>query len=332
MGKEGTWLIDPETNQAEFFYWDELDAEQLGAFLAPVGGFCYEASRFQRLPLPPVPYYIKDWLPMQGKALIYAPPKSGKTFLSTQIARCIGSGEPLLGIPTSPGRVLMLQFEMGMEVWQARINSTGQSYENVYVGTNFSLKIDTHAGQAILINALKAVEPQVLILDPLYKSMSKDENETKDMRDICDFLDSLIEAFKCSILLIHHSGKDTSRGARGSSVIDDWVDSCIRMKKTSKNGDCLTAELSPQLLRHAPLLDEPIKIILDHFEFALAEQDNTLADRIMAFSELGEFSPKDILETGVCQSTTLYKTLAQLVEQELLTKTKRGRYDRVMER
>src|SRR4030042_841248 len=115
--------------------YDELDSDLYPQLWHPTGKFSYEAGNFMHLPLPEVPYYIKEWLPKQGKAEIYGQAKAGKSFMCLQIARCIGSGEPFLGIPTEQGRVLYLQFELGVGALQNRMRLTGQHYENVYVGT-----------------------------------------------------------------------------------------------------------------------------------------------------------------------------------------------------
>ena len=50
----------------------------------------------------------------------------------------------------------------------------------------------------------------------------------------------LIEDYNLSIILVHHAGKDVSRGARGSSVLSAEYDSCISISKA----DAITIKLS----------------------------------------------------------------------------------------
>ena len=324
MAKEGLWITDPETGEARLLYYDELDEEARKILGQPIGGFCFPAGVFSQLKLPSTPFYIRDWLPRQGKAIIYAPAKAGKSYLSIQIARHIGIGEAIFGIPVNQGRVLYIQFELGAEVLQARFKSTGFDYDNVYVGTHFSLKLDKTAGQKYLEQAIDAIEPNVLILDPLYKAITGDENESSDMAKVCDYLDSLIEAFGISILVIHHSGKDPSRGGRGSSILEDWVDSLIELKKTSHAGESLKVKVAPRLLRHAELPPEAIEVVMDNYEFRLANEPSPEDIVIAHARKHGSVLPKDLLEQ--VSNTTLYKTLADLCKCGVLKKSGRGEY------
>ena len=136
--KEGIFAEDEHGNQFLVPY-EDIDPELLPQLLKPVGGFCYSVSDFLWLGLSKVPFYIQDWLPKPGKMLLYAPAKAGKSFVTYQLARCIGSGTPFLEIPTTQGRVLILEFELGASILQTRLRQTEQSYDNVFVGTTFSM-------------------------------------------------------------------------------------------------------------------------------------------------------------------------------------------------
>jgi len=329
----GFWGLDPDTGEEVFIYYQDLEDEIVQNFIKPVGGFVFPADLFTLSRLPDVPFYVKDWLPKRGKSVIYGPAKVGKSMLCLQISRCIGSAEPFLGIPTVKGSVLYIQFELGEEILQARLKQTGQGYPNVWVGTTFSLKLDTPAGQQQLLKALDAVLPNVLILDPWYKGILGDENEGVEMRRTFDFLDSIIEGYNCSILLIHHAGKDLTKRGRGSSVLEDWVDSYIEMKRASKAGENLRVKLRPIFLRHAPLPDEALEIELGtDFEFHLSKKDPKVKDAVAEFikGKLGTpmptVSPMQILEEDIGSNTSVYEALKELREEEKIEQVGRGRY------
>lgn len=58
-----------------------------------------------------------------------------------------------------------------------------------------------------------------IILDTAAKVMvGMNENDAKDVGLLTRFCDSLVEAFNCPVLVIHHKGKDEERGSRGSSA------------------------------------------------------------------------------------------------------------------
>lgn len=326
MAREGIWITDEKTNERILVAYEDLDPDIYPKLLKPMGGFVYEANAFLHLPLPQVPYYIQNWLPKQGKAEIYGSAKSGKSFLCLQIARSIGAGEPILGIPTSQARVLYLQFELGTEILQQRMFSTGKDYADVYLGTTFSMQLDKSSGQNQLIEAMMAVKPHVLILDPFYKIISGDENEAQDVEVIMNFLDSyVIGELGCSVLIIHHSGKDLTRGGRGSSVLEGWVDSCIEIRKMSKAGERLRINLSPRLLRHAELPPKPLSAVLGNdFEFALedeAERAETVLGKTRAkLEELGKAEASQLIEEGVGSRKSVYDALKILEKKELVVK------------
>lgn len=326
---EGIWIVDEVTGEPEFLPYSEMEESAVQTLIKPIGGFCWRAGEFLQLRLPPVPFYIQDWLPKQGKAMIYAPAKSGKSFLCMNIARCIGMGEPVLGMATNQGKVLYIQSELGAKVLQDRIKMTGQEYENVFIGTTFALKLDQTGGKNLLRNALEDVKPDVLILDPLYKLVSGDENESKDMRTIADFLDEVIEVYGCSILIIHHPGKDIKKGGRGSSVIEDWVDSAIEMRKTSKNGENLKVKLTPKLLRHASTPPEAIEAELIEFEFENCSDTNpTVRQQVeVILNNCSVPVPvKELMNNVNASNTAIYGALKRLMKDGKATQPARGFY------
>ena len=324
--KEGIWVEDEQGNQT-YLPYDEIDPEFYPKLFQPVGGFCYPANSFIRLNLPPVPFYIKDWLPKPGRMIIYAPAKAGKSYATYQMARCIGAGVPFLEMPTTQGRVLVLQFELGASILQMRLRETGQDYENVFVGTTFAMKLDTTAGQEQLVKALDAVRPNVVILDPLAKILTGDENESHDVRPILDSIDLAMEAFDCSFIIMHHAGKDIGRGGRGTSVLMDYPDSYIEMKRTSPPGQPLKVRISPKLLRHAELPPEPIEAELVGFEFERIGKEPSVAMKVREIMARDKVVPASALITaGIGSRKAIYDAIKKLSMTGEITQLSRGVY------
>ena len=312
------FIIDAEGNETLVGY-EDLDEDMLETALQPIGGFIFEGEAFLRLALPNTPFYIKDWLPKHGKMMIYGSAKAGKTNLGVQLSRCIAQGEPFLDIATNSGRVLYLQHELGIETFQNRLKKTGQSYEGVYFGTTFSMMLDKKEGQDMLIRALEAVHPQVLVLDPIYKLISGDENEAQDVMIILRFLDSVIEMFETdglSVLTFHHAGKDPDRGGRGSSVMEGWVDSYIELKRTSPYNMPLKATITSRLLRHAAAPKDPLNIVLaENLEFQVGDAPLKIADKLLRYAEGREtFKMQGAIDAGVGSRKSLYDARGDLLK------------------
>ncbi len=330
MTQPALWVVDPDTGDERPIFYSELEEDTLQRyFVKPVGGFVFPANLFMMKALPSVPFYVRDWLPKRGKSLLYAPAKSGKSYLCLQLARCVGAGEPFLGLPTTQGSVLYVQFELGEEILQARMRDTGKEYDNVWVGTTFSMKLDTKQGQAQLRKAMDAVEPNVLILDPKYKAIMGEEDKSTDMRIVCDFLDELIELYNCSILVIDHSGMDISKRNRGSTIWEDWVDSLLQMQRTSKAGETLKVKIKPIFLRHAQLPPNPIEAVMKNFEFVIdGDKEPTI---IQAVAEVIKKSvvpvpPKALFGLGIGTNASVYSALNKLIAEGKIEKVGRGKY------
>lgn len=69
-------------------------------------------------------------------------------------------------------------------------------------------------------DGLGGVLPKVIVVDTLARSfVGKDENSATDMGIFVRNVDLLREHFDCTVLVVHHSGKSTEKGMRGSSAL-----------------------------------------------------------------------------------------------------------------
>ena len=110
--RDGIWVED-EAGTPAYIAYEDIDPDLLPKLFKPIGGFCFPVETFVRLRLPPVPFFIHNWLPRPGKMILYAPAKAGKSYVTYQMARCIGAGVPFLEIPTTQGRVLLSSSNLG---------------------------------------------------------------------------------------------------------------------------------------------------------------------------------------------------------------------------
>ncbi len=141
-------------------------------------------------------------------------------------------------------------------------------------------------------------KPDILIIDPFVRFHHLDENSAKDMAIILGRLRYLIEDYGISIILIHHLGKDSSSGARGSSAISGEYDSCLTISKKEK--DTVT-EIKFDL-RH-DISPEPNKIIFNSKTFWF-ERDWTPIMKIR--EEFGPMNKNDFV--GVLLENGIYET------------------------
>jgi hypothetical protein len=83
----------------------------------------------------------------------------------------------------------------------------------------------------------------MIVIDTLARAATGlDENSSRDMGKFLRNFELIKEHFECSILFIHHKGKDESRGMRGSSSLLGAADTCIDVRKSEDNSIAIKIE------------------------------------------------------------------------------------------
>lgn len=81
-----------------------------------------------------------------------------------------------------------------------------------------------------IVEAIPALNQPITLIavDTVNRAMEGDENSSENMRSFLMAAEKLKLAFPgCGVVLAHHSGKASARGARGSSSLPAWVGSVI---------------------------------------------------------------------------------------------------------
>lgn len=185
-------------------------------------------------------YIVKNWLSDDSMSLIYGPSNVGKTFFCQDLCWHIAANEPWQGNRVKGGPVLYLQTEGGL-AWQARIAALRQKYpdhKDVRLAIRaapinlFNSEEDIATVRALLDEMTKKFGPvRVLAIDTLARATQGqlEENDNSSMSRMLASLDVLRAETGVHIMLVHHSGKDTSRGARGASSLRSAVDTEIEL-------------------------------------------------------------------------------------------------------
>ena len=86
------------------------------------------------------------------------------------------------------------------------------------------------------VHARAPGSPLVIVIDTLSRIMSGgDENSAADMTALIRNLDAIREATGAHIMLVHHTGKDSARGARGHSSLRAATDTEIEVQNEDGN-------------------------------------------------------------------------------------------------
>jgi RecA-family ATPase len=208
----------------------------------------------------------------QTGLIIFGHPKTFKSLLSQQLALCLTNATPWLNFPTAARRVLYVQAEIPKTSFRNRVIKMGGNLAGIPSGsalfaTTFITKLDRDQGRKDLISAVIKFQPQVTILDPMYRFISSsDENAIIRFLDAADELKS---TYGQTVVIVHHARKarvntvgqilDSGGGELRGPLVEQWADSIIRVQ-----GDINTDVRSLSFeLRNAPQLIPPFNISLD---------------------------------------------------------------------
>ena len=187
--------------------------------------------------LPPKPI-IKDGILLDKTILaVIGPAKTKKTFLCMNFANAIASGGSFAGFEVSgTNKVMYLCAEGGYFPNRDRIKIIAkdldeQMLESVIFPKYVNLTLNNPEDYSLLKDLISEHSPRVLIIDPFIRFHDVDENSSNCISGIFKLFRELIEMYSISIILVHHAGKDPSRGGRGSSVITGEYDSAIYLTK-----------------------------------------------------------------------------------------------------
>lgn len=205
-------------------------------------------------PVLDVEYVVKGIIAAGELCVIYGPPKSGKTFLAVDLALSVGAGLPWFGHRVRPGLVIYLASEMGVRAmrrvraWMdAKLgDATDRDIAFVCVPRVVNLlnvvQVD-HLNMTIDSLIADHGKPALVIVDTLARSMiGGDENSAQDMGRAVSVGDQLRDRFNAATVIVHHSGKATANGARGSSALLGAADTMIRVEADADSG-ARTAEI-----------------------------------------------------------------------------------------
>lgn len=188
--------------------------------------------------LPKRQYLVKNILDMGGMSVLYGASNSGKTFVAIDIACHIALGWLWRNKKTKVGGIIYVAAEGGLglgervEAFKAHNNLKG--YPNIHVIPESVLLSGDHNDLDDFLGAIQGVKGvKLIVLDTLARVMSGgDENSARDISEFVTLCDKIRFKTKAHVMIVHHSGKDDTRGARGSSALKAAVDTEIKVSQT----------------------------------------------------------------------------------------------------
>jgi hypothetical protein len=224
----------------------EEDEEKAGLpMFTPVRAAEFAADR-------PMGWIIKHVLPRSDLGMVFGASGSGKSFLLIDMACSIVRGVPWRGKKVQRGRVCYVVAE-GSAGFRKRLDAYCIHHKidiaemDLYIIAD-APNLNEKAHVKALINGIRSAgQFDLIVLDTLAAvSAGADENSAKEMGVILERARAVGKAAGAMTLLVHHSGKDAGKGARGSTAIKGRVDVEIEVIRCDNGREASVSKLRDQ--------------------------------------------------------------------------------------
>lgn len=186
-------------------------------------------------------FLIKEMLDRGTMSVVYGPSNSGKTFFSLDIAYHVAARLTWRDRRISGGTVLYLAAEGGRGIVN-RISALKSAHADARVPLAIRRAgldlLRPEADVQRVIDLANEIGPVALIVvDTLSRVLAGgDENGPVDMTAFVSNVDRIRQATGAHIMIVHHTGKDAARGARGHSSLRAATDTEIEISADATTG------------------------------------------------------------------------------------------------
>ena len=256
-GEKKQYIIDTNIGCKSFTEWKEW-TEAVNDVLPDIEDLSKEWNDLPEL----APELIKGVLREGHKMLIVGPSKAGKSFDLIELCIAIAEGRQWHGWDCKLGRVLYVNLELDRA-------SCLHRFKNVYSAAGIkpehlqNLDIWNLRGRSVpmdklapkLIRRAKDRNCKAVIIDPIYKVITGDENSADQMAKFCNQFDKVCTELGAAVIYCHHHSKG-SQGqkksmdrASGSGVFARDPDALLDMIELPLTDDIIQQEVNKTICR-----------------------------------------------------------------------------------
>lgn len=189
--------------------------------------------------LPEPQCLVENLVPDFGLTFLLGAPGAGKSFVALDLALSVATfrevwfGRKLRGGPT------VYALGEGLASLQRRVGAW--AWANPEAGNGpiaFCPRLPDLCDMGSVLDFVEAIVnrpvemPALVVLDTFSRAVpGADENSAQEMSKAIASLDCIRTELSASVLCVHHTGKDRTKGARGSSVISAAADAELQLER-----------------------------------------------------------------------------------------------------
>ena len=247
-GNRKQFLIATNTGKGSWAEWEEW-IEAVNDNLPDVEDLSCVWDNLPELAEP----LIDGILRKSHKMLIAGPSKAGKSFLQIELAIAIAEGRRWLGRKCEKGRVMYVNLELDRasclhrfkDVYTA-LGIQPENLQNIDVWNLRGKSVPLDKLSPMLIRRAQKKNYVAVIIDPIYKVITGDENSAEQMAKFCNQFDRICAELGCATIYCHHH----SKGNQGSKkAMDRASGSGVFARDPDAQLDMIELELTDNLIQ-----------------------------------------------------------------------------------
>ncbi|PKM72831.1 MAG: DNA primase [Firmicutes bacterium HGW-Firmicutes-16] len=200
------------------------------------------------------PSLINGLLRQGHKMLLAGPSKAGKSFALIELCCAIAEGREWMGFKCSKGRILYVNLELDRA-------SCLHRFKDVYTALGWqpnnlaNIDIWNLRGKSVPMDKLapklirRAMKKNyiAIVIDPIYKIITGDENSADQMAQFCNQFDKVCTELGCAVIYCHHHSKG---GQGGKKSMDRASGSGVFARDPDALLDLIELELTDSIKAH----------------------------------------------------------------------------------
>ena len=215
-GEHKQFIVDKNIGKSDFSEWKDY-IESINDDLPDPESLAADWEDMPEL----APPLIEGVLRQGHKMLVAGPSKAGKSFALIELCIALAEGKKWLGFGCAQGRVLYVNLELDRASCLHRFKDV---YRAMHLSPNHLDHIDIWnlRGRSVpmdklapkLIRRAKKKNYIAVIIDPIYKVITGDENSADQMARFCNQFDLICTELGTAVIYCHHHSKGAQGGKR----------------------------------------------------------------------------------------------------------------------
>ena len=240
---------------------------------------------------PPV-WLVKSYIEEGTFVMVFGQSGGKKSFLVYDLACCIATGKDWHGNRVKKGAVLIIAGEGSaglnrrLRGWEKH-NQTSLKDAPLYGNERPLILTDDEDIEALISYIQERIgidgAPSLIVVDTLARALgSADERSGADVNKLIAALTDIIQQYKCSILLVHHTGHSDAaqHRARGASELPAAVDHEFRVEPYDEAG-VITGTLFTNTKSKDAALIEPVVFDMVTVGLGVCDEDMVEIDTLV---------------------------------------------------